>query len=75
MCNLYHQILYKRLMVAVEKNGLCTSIAMVKELDQLYEESGMVTSQVDVLVQDLYPPLSVSSMEEQVSGTGSHLNP
>lgn len=61
-------------MAAVEKNGLCSSTDMVKELDQLYEKCVMVTSQVDVLVQDLYPPLSVSSMEEQVSGRGCHLD-
>ncbi|KAG0702997.1 Cyclin-D1-binding protein 1 [Chionoecetes opilio] len=36
-----------------------------EELDELYEESGLITSQVDVLVQDLYPPLAVSSMQEQ----------
>lgn len=59
------KILYKRMMAAVEKNGSCSSIAMVKELDQLYEECATASSQVDVLVQDLYPPLSVSTMEEQ----------
>lgn len=59
------KILYKRLMAAIEKNGSCNSVDLVKELDQLYEECGLISSQVDVLVQDLYPPLSVLSMEEQ----------
>lgn len=59
------KILYKRLMTAVEKNGLCTSIDMIKELDQVFEDCARITGQVDVLVQELYPPLSVSDMEEQ----------
>lgn len=54
-------------MAAIEKNGSCNSADMVKELDQLYEECGSISSPVDVLVQDLYPPLPVLSMEEQVS--------
>lgn len=61
------QILYKRLLTAVEKNGSCTSAGMIKELDQVYEDCATITGQVDVLVQDLYPPLSVYDMEEQVS--------
>lgn len=60
-------------MAAVEKNGLCTSSDKVKELDQVLDDCAPITGQVDVLVQDLYPPLSVSDMEEQVSNGANTL--
>lgn len=56
-------------MTAIEKNGSCATTDMIKELDQVFEDCAKITGQVDMLVQELYPPLSVSDMEEQVSGT------
>ncbi|KAG7165612.1 Cyclin-D1-binding protein 1-like, partial [Homarus americanus] len=59
------KILYKRVLAAVEKNGSCTGEDKVKELDQLYEDCNLVSRTVDTLILELYPPLNVSSMEEQ----------
>ncbi|XP_045623054.1 cyclin-D1-binding protein 1 homolog isoform X1 [Procambarus clarkii] len=59
------KILYKRVLAAVEKNGSCATPDKVKELDQLYEDCKLVSKTVDTLILELYPPLNVSSMEEQ----------
>ncbi|KAK7079764.1 hypothetical protein SK128_012272 [Halocaridina rubra] len=59
------KILYKRILVAVEKNGRCDTQEQIRELDELFEDCRHVSETTDSLILELYPPLNVSNMEEQ----------
>ncbi|KAK3863925.1 hypothetical protein Pcinc_030341 [Petrolisthes cinctipes] len=59
------KILFKRVMAAVERGGLCETVSQVEELDQLYQDCKQVSAIVDVLILELYPPLNVPNVQDQ----------
>lgn len=53
-------------MAAVERSGSCETAGQIEELDQVYQDCKLVPTIVDGLILELYPPLDIPNMQDQV---------
>merc|ERR1739842_74307 len=68
------KILYKRIISAIENNGTCDSSEQIKELDTVESHCAPVSQTVDTLILEMYPPFSLSNVQQQSHGLATMIS-